>query len=228
MTIIPFPRKKTLSGEDRAAMHGLLAQLRQRAAPLASALARSPVTQAQYFQDIDNLAAELDDAVGKERLTAARAVAVLRQLDTTVEDLARGRGSLIIEACVRRFQAAGPLAELGDRYAARVCGRPFSSLVATQQAAVFRDIVRSTLCIDPSIKALAEPLDRAGKRVLFVSLALGLVHTLADPSQLGYTDGRSADALAPALIGGVLAAISPDLAFHTAYVRAVAPPPASV
>ncbi|RDU99008.1 hypothetical protein [Trinickia dinghuensis] len=188
------------------------------------------------------LRAAIDAGSISVREATERAVAMRNQ----IMELARRRSSPTARAYATRLKREGrSVADLSEKYAQRLYHSTFSELSEQRQVGAFKEIIQAAGWPDDAVMRLAEQLERGGRRLLLVSLAVAVYEVvefdnrpreLARQSILvgaGVVGGWAAGSAAVAtgvcvatapvcvgalvFVGGVLAAYGADAGFDSLY-----------
>ncbi|MBW1215749.1 hypothetical protein KYI92_18405 [Pantoea allii] len=232
---------------DQRAFSAALASLQGTASNFAAHCIQDSRVREQYLRDIQKMSAEFVSAVESGKMSPREAATLASQMRNEILDLSRLRNSPVGRAFSQKLKLSGrTMADLTENYATKMFQQSFVSLSERQQATVFKEIIQSAGRDRGAISGFAKTLGVAGKRVLFVSLAVAayeiyqaedktteVVHQGA-LATAGIAGGWGAGAAvvatgvcaatAPvcigvaALIGGILASVGTDLLFGTLYV----------
>ncbi|MGF6879238.1 hypothetical protein [Paraburkholderia sp. MM5477-R1] len=223
-----------------------LAALQGTASQFAATCIRDERVRAQYLRDIQAMSGNFQQRVRSGGLSVAEAAEQAHAMRQQILELTRMRTSPTIRAYVTNLKRTSPsLASLAEKNAQALFKRPVSALSETEQSAVWLRIVQSAGTDRTSASTLARKLGTVGRRLLLVSVAVGVYEvykaenkpreiarqgTIAAAGAWGgwaVSTGAVATgvctATAPvcvgavALIGGILFAFGSDIVFGTVY-----------
>ncbi|WP_162878130.1 hypothetical protein [Trinickia diaoshuihuensis] len=193
---------------------------------------------------------ELQAAIDEGRMSVREATARAVEMRNQIMELTRRKSSPTARAYAMRLKREGrSIADLSEKYARRLYKDDFSSLSEQRQASVYKEIIQAAGRPDEAVMRLAGQLDRVGRRLLLVSLAVA-VYEVAEsddkPREVvrqgalagaglvgGWAAGGAAVAMgvcaatAPVCVGaivfagGLLAAYGADAGLDSLYPRAV-------
>lgn len=239
------PSPTTISPRSPLLDHALL-NLQSAGSQFATLCIHDSRARLQYGRDVAAAAAEISNDVEAGKLSAQAGAERANALRNQIMDLTRRRSSPVARAYAARLKREGlSLSAASERYAQRLYGMPLGRLGPDRQARVFSEIVRAAGRPDARVMQLAGQLGRAGRRMLFVSLAVAVYEvseaedkpreavrqtSLAGAGIVGgWAVGGGAVALgvcaatapvcvgAAAFVGGILAAYATDFGFDTLY-----------
>ncbi|MDV5353336.1 hypothetical protein QM201_00015 [Enterobacter asburiae] len=232
---------------DQRAFSAALASLQGTASNFAAHRIQDSRVREQYLRDIQKMSAEFVRAVESGKMSPREAATLASQMRNEILDLSRLRNSPVGRAYAKKLMLSGrTMADLTEHYATEMFQQPFESLSERQQATIFKEMIQSAGRDRGAVSGIAKTLSVAGKRVLFVSLAVAAyeVYQAEDKTTetmhqgaiatAGIAGGWGAGAAvvatgvcaatAPicigvaALVGGILASVGTDLLFGTLYV----------
>lgn len=184
------------------------------------------------------------------KLSVAEAAEQAHAMRQQILELTRMRTSPTVRAYVMNLKRASPsLASLAEKNAQALFKRSVSALSETEQSAVWLRIVQSAGTDRTSASTLARKLGTVGRRLLLVSIAVGVYEVykaenkpreIARQGTIGVAGAWSGWAVgtgtvasgmcaatapvcvgAVALIGGILFAFGSDIVFGTVYQTTV-------
>ena len=136
-------------------------------------------------------------------VTAAEAASKANAMRNSLLDASRLNNSDIGRAISEAEKAAGKsLEELMEHYATKLHGKPFAELTATEQDAVFLQIVKAAGRPNPKWTARAALFGKVGKGLLIVSLAIA-VYNIASSDRPGREAAKQASTLGAGFLGSV-------------------------
>nr|WP_131405984.1 hypothetical protein [Pseudescherichia vulneris] len=232
---------------DQRAFSAALASLQGTASNFATHCIQDSRVREQYLRDIQKMSAEFVHAVESGKMTPREAASLASQMRNEILDLSRLRNSPVGRAYAKKLKPSGrTMADLTEHYSTRMFQQSFESLSERQQATVFKEMIQSAGRDRGAVSGIAKTLGVAGKRVLFVSLAIAAyeIYQAEDKTTetlhqgaiatAGIAGGWGAGAAvvatgvcaatAPlcigvaAIVGGILASAGTDLLFGTMYV----------
>lgn len=242
-----YPAVAGAMQNDQRAFSAALASLQGTASNFAAHRIQDSRVREQYLRDIQKMSAEFVRAVESGKMSPREAATLASQMRNEILDLSRLRNSPVGRAYAKKLKLSGrTMADLTEHYATEMFQQPFESLSERQQATIFKEMIQSAGRDRGAVSGIAKTLSVAGKRVLFVSLAVAAyeVYQAEDKTTemmhqgaiatAGIAGGWGAGAAvvatgvcaatAPvcigvaALVGGILASVGTDLLFGTLYV----------
>lgn len=242
-----YPAVAGAMQNDQRAFSAALASLQGTASNFAAYRIQDSRVREQYLRDIQKMSAEFVRAVESGKMSPREAATLASQMRNEILDLSRLRNSPVGRAYAKKLMLSGrTMADLTEHYATEMFQQPFESLSERQQATIFKEMIQSAGRDRGAVSGIAKTLSVAGKRVLFVSLAVAAyeVYQAEDKTTetmhqgaiatAGIAGGWGAGAAvvatgvcaatAPicigvaALVGGILASVGTDLLFGTLYV----------
>lgn len=232
---------------DQRAFSAALASLQGTASNFAAHCIQDSRVRVQYLRDIQNMSAEFVQSVGSGKMSPREAATLASQMRNEILDLSRLRNSPVGRAYAKKLKPSGrTMADLTEHYATKMFQQPFESLSERQQATIFKEMIHSAGRDRGAVSGIAKTLGMAGKRVLFVSLAVAAYEIYQAEDKTTETMHQGAIAAAgvaggwgvgaavvatgvcavtapvcigvAALVGGILASVGTDLLFGTLYV----------
>lgn len=242
-----YPAVAGAMQNDQRAFSAALASLQGTASNFAAHCIQDSRVREQYLRDIQKMSAEFVRAVESGKMSPREAATLASQMRNEILDLSRLRNSPVGRAYAKKLKPSGrTMADLTEHYATKMFQQPFESLSERQQATIFKEMIQSAGRDRGAVSGIAKTLGVAGKRVLFVSLAVAAyeIYQAEDKTTetmhqgaiatAGIAGGWGAGAAvvatgvcaatAPvcigvaALVGGILASVGTDLLFGTMYV----------
>lgn len=133
------------------------------------------------YQEMTRKAADdILAAVRRREITPAQGAQQARVLRNAAMDMMRARTSPTVLAYARSLKATGKtLAELCERYAGELFGKPFASLTEAQQSSVWLKIIQRSGEPNAAVNAQARVLRHAGRALFVLSLALAVADVAA-------------------------------------------------
>ncbi len=169
-------------------------------------LALDGAARVAYARQIKAMADELRaEATSSGRITWAQAADKAQTTRNAIMELIRSRSTPVGRAMAQQLKREGKtLNELVARKVSQLYGAraDFNRLSVAQQNAVYGEIVKSAGKSNPTVTANMRNLSRAGRGLLFVSLALS-VYTVANADDKPRAIAREATITGAGICGGI-------------------------
>lgn len=158
-----------------------------------------------YARQIRAMADELRVEANSGRITWAQAAERAQTTRNTIMDVIRARSTPVGRAMAEQIKREGKtLNELVARKVQQLYGSSadFNRLSAAQQNNVYGEIVKSAGKSNPTVTATMRNLSRAGRGLLFLSLALS-IYTIANSDNKPRAIAREATITGAGIGGGI-------------------------
>jgi hypothetical protein len=168
---------ETQPRNDRSAFESAIQALEADIANAGSHIAVDAKARPIYARQIWATADDLRLQATSGRITWAQAASQAQEIRNVVMDVIRRRSTPVGRAITQRLKAEGKsLNELIARKTVQLFGpaSTFSRLSPADQNAVYAEIVKSAGKSNPQVTALMRRFSRAGRGLLFLSLALSV------------------------------------------------------
>jgi hypothetical protein len=161
-----------------------------------SGVRKEYLTRTKQFSD------EIRAAYEAGKLSAKQAAEAANQMRNELMDLARIKSSDVGRAKAIALKAKGlELAELAEKYAAKMFGRSVSTLSKAEQDMVYLEIVAAAGRANPKVSAAAARLGAAG-RAVWVLAAVIAVYNVGTAEYKVHAAGREASNMGGGFLGG--------------------------
>ena len=158
-----------------------------------------------YAKQIKAMADELRAEASSGRITWVQAAEKAQMTRNSIMEVIRSRSTPVGRAMAQQLKREGKtLNELVARKASQLYGArvDFNRLSAAQRNAVYGEIVKSAGKSNPAVTATMRNLSRAGRGLLFISLALS-VYTIANADDKPRAVAREASVTGAGIAGGM-------------------------
>lgn len=173
----PLPGPVDASSRDRSRFEIAIQALEAELANAGTHLTVDAAARRTYAERIRAMADELRARAQRGTITWSEAAAQANEARNVVMEIVRGRSTPVGRAMAQRLKSEGKsLNELVARKVLQMFGPDarFASLSASQQNAVFAQVVESAGRSNPRISSAMQRLSRAGRGLILASLALSI------------------------------------------------------
>jgi len=190
---------------DRQKFDDVIRAFEAEIANVGAHLALDGSARVAYARQIKVMADELRAEAASGRITWAQAAGKAQTTRNAVMELIRSRSTPVGRAMAQQIKSQGKtLNELIARKAQQLYGANanFNRLAVAQQNAVYGEIVASAAKSNPTVTANMRNLSRAGRGLLFISLALS-VYTVVNSDNKPRAIAREATVTGAGVLGGI-------------------------
>lgn len=190
---------------DRRAFDDAMRALEAEIANIGTHLTLDPAARQAYTRQIRAMADELQSQANSGHITWAQAAQKAQETRNAIMEVVRGRSTPVGRAMAEQLKREGKtLNELIARKVAQAHGPQarFDRLTATQQNAIYAEIVRSAGKSNPRVTATMRTLSRAGRGLLVLSIALS-VYTIVTADDKRAAAGREVAVTGAGIAGGI-------------------------
>lgn len=195
----PTPRS------DRDAFESAIQSLEAEVANIGAHFSLDATARQTYSRQIKAMADELRSHASSGRITWKQAAEQAQQTRNVILEVLRGRSTPVGRAFAEQMKSSGKtLNELIASKTLELHGpnANFNRLSLEQQNAVYGKIVASAGKSNPHVNALMRKLSRAGRGLLFLSLALS-VYDVATAEDKMAAAGREVAVTGAGVLGGI-------------------------
>lgn len=167
--------------DDRAVFEQIIRSLEVETANIGTHLLIDAEARLAYIRQISAMANELRMEASRGKITWGQAADLAQETRNTIMELIRNRSTPVGLAIAQKLKSKGKtLNELVARKVQQIHGpsAAFDRLSETQKNQVYGEIVKSAGQSNPKVSALMRKLSRAGRGLVFLSIALS-VYTVA-------------------------------------------------
>ena len=133
----------------------------------------------QYYKDIRGIPEEINTMIQEGKLSLPEASELATQLRNQILELSRKQSSQIGKAYALNIKKYGKsFFDLKEKYSTKDFNKNFSELNESEQASVYKTIIRRSGHANDDVMILAKKMGRVGRRIIFVSLAISVYEVL--------------------------------------------------
>jgi hypothetical protein len=213
-TASPRPGVIEWSDDDRRAFEHAIQSLEAEVANIGAHLSIDSNARRAYANQIRALAEELATEANAGRTSWRLAAEKARRARNDIMEIVRSRSTPVGCAMAERLKSEGrTLNEMIARKAMQLFGpgTDFNSLTGNQKSRVYAEIVRSAGKSNPRVDAAMRRLSRAGRGLLFLSIAIS-VYEIANADDKVGTARRELAVTGAGIGGGIAGGVLAGLA----------------
>jgi hypothetical protein len=200
--------------DDRAEFESAISSLQAQLANVGTHLVVDAGVRETYTRQVDAMARELRSQAQSGKISWKQAASQANETRNIIMELMRGRGTPVGRAIAESLKLEGkPLNELIAKKTLEKFGQNanFSQLTPAQQNTVYAAIVESAGKANPRVSATMHRLSRAGRGLVFVSIAISMYSIAAAEDKVDATKRELAvtgAGVGGGIVGGALAGLA--------------------